>query len=68
MEQAGYFKPDKVLQRDKSSTKKRKKQARKIMKRMEDEGELRSLWKTFRDAIDDARNSKTQSRFGGDSP
>ncbi|CAK1361167.1 hypothetical protein CB0940_03437 [Cercospora beticola] len=68
LEQAGYLKPDKVLQRDKLSTKKRKKQARKIMKRMEDEGELRSLWKTFRDAIDDARNSKTRSRFGGDSP
>ncbi|PPJ55314.1 hypothetical protein CBER1_06405 [Cercospora berteroae] len=68
LEQAGYLKPDKVVKRDKLSTPKREKQARKIMKRMEDEGELRSLWKTFRDAIDDARNSKTGSRFGGDSP
>lgn len=63
----GYLRPDKIVQRDKMSTKKRGKQAHKILMRMEESGEIKSLWKTFRESIDAARDAK-QGRYGGESP
>lgn len=55
------------MQRDKMSTKKRGKKAHKILMKMEESGEIRSLWKTFRDSIDAARDSK-QGRYAVESP
>ncbi|KAI5367689.1 hypothetical protein Slin14017_G027250 [Septoria linicola] len=67
LKKAGYLKPDKIVQRDKLSTRKRGKQAHKTLARIENEGQLKSLWKTFRDSIDAARDSK-QGRYAVESP
>lgn len=63
----GYSTPKKLKKRDKMSTKKRRKEANKIVDRMVDEGVVKQLWKEFRGTIDDAANSK-QGRFEVNSP
>ena len=63
----GYNTDEKILRRDKSSTKKRRKEANKITDRMEQGGVIRTLWKDFYNNINDARNSK-QGRYRLESP
>jgi len=64
----GYLTDEKVVARDNRSTKKRRKEANKIVDRMEKDGEVKRLWREFRGNIDNARNAK-QGRFStGNSP
>ena len=63
----GYNTPARLVERDKMSTKKRRKEANKIADRMEKEGVIKTLYKEYRTAIDDAVNSK-QGRYIIDSP
>jgi len=63
----GYNTDEKIVQRDKWTTKKRRKYANKIVDRMEKDGDIKRLWEDFRNNIDDARNSK-QGRFEAPSP
>lgn len=69
LKKSGYFRPDKVVERSNLSTRKLRKKANKIVTKMEEEGEVRALWKAFREKIDSARDSKQgRYRFGMDSP
>jgi hypothetical protein len=63
----GYCTAAALLERDKMSTKKRRKRANKIVDRMVDEGVLKTLWREFRNTADTARNSK-QGRYEVASP
>ncbi|KAF2763914.1 hypothetical protein EJ03DRAFT_257970, partial [Teratosphaeria nubilosa] len=63
----GYLTDQKIVKRDRMSTKKRRKEANKIADRMEFEGVTKQLWKDFRFNIDRARESK-QGRFEAGSP
>jgi len=63
----GYNTSEKIVQRDTWSTKKRRKYANKIVDRMEQEGVVAKLWRSFRDNLDEARSSK-QGRFEARSP
>lgn len=62
LDRNGYNSPEKIVQRDRWNTKKRRKYANKIADRMEQEGVVRELWREFRNNIDEARSSK-QGRF-----
>jgi hypothetical protein len=64
----GYNRPEKVVKRDGMSAKKRRKEANRIFDRMEREGVVKSLWKDFRENIDQARSSKQSGRWAYDSP
>jgi hypothetical protein len=63
----GYCSAEALLERDKMSTRKRRKRANKIVDRMVDEGVLKTLWREFRSTADTARNSK-QGRYDFASP
>lgn len=63
----GYCTAQALLDRDRWSTKKRRKHANKIVDRMEDEGVVKKLWRQFRNTSDSARSSK-QGRFEAASP
>ena len=63
----GYCTPERLVERDAWSTKKRRKYANKIVDRMEETGDLKQLWRQFRKNTNDARTSKSE-RFGEQSP
>ena len=63
LDRQGYLSPEKIVERDRWSTKKRRKRANKIADRMEAEGEIKNLWASFRESVDEARDSK-QGRYG----
>lgn len=54
----GYSTAEKLVERDRWSTKKRRKYANRIADRMEKEGVVKKLWREFRDSIDRAAESK----------
>ncbi|EME47514.1 hypothetical protein DOTSEDRAFT_102923, partial [Dothistroma septosporum NZE10] len=58
----GYFHGDRLVEREKWNTKKRRKYANKIVDQMERDGEVKRLWRSFRQQVDVARNSK-EGRF-----
>ncbi|GAB7363964.1 hypothetical protein MBLNU230_g4525t1 [Neophaeotheca triangularis] len=58
----GYDRAAKVVERDRWSTKKRRKEANRIVDRMEKENVVANLWKEFRATVASARDSK-QGRF-----
>ncbi|EMC98275.1 hypothetical protein BAUCODRAFT_66999 [Baudoinia panamericana UAMH 10762] len=58
----GYMTNEKIVKREKQSTRKRKKEANKITDRMEKEGEIRRLWHEFKKNSSEARSSK-QGRY-----
>ncbi|KAK5136986.1 hypothetical protein LTR08_001493 [Meristemomyces frigidus] len=58
----GYNTADKVVARDKLSTRKRRRMGNKIADRMEKEGVVKMLWREYSGKIDEARSSK-QGRF-----
>ncbi|KAK5113730.1 hypothetical protein LTR85_010747 [Meristemomyces frigidus] len=62
LNKSGYNSAEKIVQRDRWSTKKRRKYANKVADRMEQEGVVGDLWRAFRGKIDEARSSK-QGRF-----
>ncbi|KAK4504698.1 hypothetical protein PRZ48_002659 [Zasmidium cellare] len=61
-----YCTAEELVKRDKWNTKKRNKYANKVVDKMKADGEVKNLWKLFKDNIDQARNSK-QGRYVGDS-
>lgn len=63
----GYDTPEKNQKRSRWSSEKRRKNASKIVDRMEHDGVVKTLWQDFRSNIDEARNSK-QGRYRFDSP
>ena len=63
----GYDTAEKIVERDRLSTKRRRKEANKIVDRMEQGGVVKTLWRDFRQNIDNARNSK-QGRYSSLSP
>lgn len=67
LDRQGYGRAEELHRRDKWSTKKRRKYANKILDRMKEEGEVKNLWKKFRDTVEEARSSK-QGRFEALSP
>lgn len=58
----GYSRAEKVVERDRWSTKKRRKEANRIVDRMEERGVVAGLWKEFRATVAAARDSK-QGRY-----
>ncbi|KXL41835.1 hypothetical protein M433DRAFT_112903 [Acidomyces richmondensis BFW] len=68
LERRGYLTDEKVLAREKKSTKKRGKEANKIVDRMDRDGEVKRLWREFRGNIDNARNAKQGWFSATDSP
>ncbi|TKA23225.1 hypothetical protein B0A50_07618 [Salinomyces thailandicus] len=60
---SGYMSDEKVVQRERWKTKKRRKYANKVVDRMEQDGVVRELWREFRKSVDEAKGSK-QGRFG----
>ncbi|TKA59233.1 hypothetical protein B0A55_11733, partial [Friedmanniomyces simplex] len=58
----GYLTAEKIVRRDRLSTTKRQREARRITDHMERAGEIRKLWEAYRGKIDDARSAK-QGRF-----
>lgn len=65
--QRGYSTADKIVERDRWSTKKRRKYANKIADAMEKEGVIKDLYKSFKLEIETARDSK-QGRWHVDPP
>lgn len=61
-----YCTAEELVKRDKWPTKKRNKYANKVVDKMKADGEVKNLWKLFKDNINQARNSK-QGRYAGDS-
>jgi len=59
---SGYLAADKIVQRDRWNTSKRRKYANKIADRMEKDGTVGRLWTEFKRTIEEARSSK-QGRF-----
>jgi hypothetical protein len=62
-----YLTADAIVRRDGLSTRKRSKEANKIVDRMERDGRVKELWMEYKDAMESARSSK-QGRYGGESP
>jgi len=62
LDDAGHNTPEKVMQRDKMSERKRGKLAYRILDQMEREGKIRSLYKDFKQSISAARDFK-ESRW-----
>lgn len=58
LRQENYTSPEKIVERDSWSTKKRSKYANAIADKMEESGEIRRLHHDFRVEIDAARNEK----------
>ena len=61
---ARYFTEEKLAQRAKWSSKKKRKYANKVADRMEKDGVVGDLWREFRGSVETARTSK-QGRFDG---
>ncbi|KAK4992247.1 hypothetical protein LTR50_001227 [Elasticomyces elasticus] len=58
LEAEGYSAPEKIVERDKWSTKKRRRYAEKVADAMENSGEIRKLYQDYRNEIDEARNTR----------
>lgn len=56
--QAGYTAPEKIVKRDKWSTRKRRKYGNKIVDAMQHDGKIKELYRDFKNEIDAARNAK----------
>ncbi|KZF26613.1 hypothetical protein L228DRAFT_243100 [Xylona heveae TC161] len=59
LEQKGYMDPEQIVQRAKWSNNKRRDHANEIVDVMEQEGEIRNLWRDFRANLEAAREAKT---------
>ena len=57
----GYTKPDKVIERENWSTKKRTKYANKVVDEMETSGEIENLHRDFKRTLDEARDYKVRT-------
>lgn len=58
LQSAGYNTPEKIVERDKWSTRKRRKYANKIVDAMEQQGKTKALYHDFKNELDRARHSK----------
>ena len=58
LENEGYETPEKIVERDKWSIKKRSDYANKVVDDMEKKGEIRALYRDFKTNLDTARNYK----------
>lgn len=56
----GYSTPEKIVERDGWSTKKRRRYANKVVDSMENTGEIKRLHRDFRHEIEDAQNKKVR--------
>ncbi|KAK6438420.1 hypothetical protein LTR95_005373 [Oleoguttula sp. CCFEE 5521] len=63
-----YNSAEQLRKRDKMSVRKKRKLARRIADRMQDEGQTTALWKEFRHTLSEAANAKQQGRFSMESP
>ncbi|EGP90608.1 uncharacterized protein MYCGRDRAFT_90631 [Zymoseptoria tritici IPO323] len=62
-----YLTPEEIVRRDGLKTKKRGKEANRIVDRMERDGRVKELWQEYKSAMEVARSAK-MGRYGGDSP
>ncbi len=62
LEENGYNRPERTVERDNWSIKKRRKEANKIADKMEERGVVKELYRDYRKVIDEARDSK-QGRY-----
>lgn len=64
-EETSHLKPEKIVERDGWSTKKRRKFANRVADEMEAKGEVKRLWREWRGSIREARASgMAEDRFG----
>ena len=59
LEEDGHLTDKKVVKRDKWDEPRRRKYARKVVEVMEENGDVRELWRQFREEIDSAREKKS---------
>jgi ribosome-binding protein aMBF1 (putative translation factor) len=59
LEAEGHLTDMKIVKRDKWDEPRRRKYAKKVVEAMEEEGQVRELWKQFREEIDSARERKS---------
>jgi hypothetical protein len=59
LDESGYLTPRKIVQRDSHPTKKRRKEANKIVDEMENSGKIRSIYDDFRKEVNIAREAKS---------
>ena len=60
----GYCTPEQLAKRDKQSTRKREKKANKIVDKMEKEGEIKKLYRLYKDQLDYALEASNEYRDG----
>lgn len=58
LENEGYLAPNKIVERDRWSTRKRSDYANKIVDEMEENGEIKRLYRDYRNEVTTARTSK----------
>ena len=54
----GYLTPEKIVERDRWSTRRKREYANEIVDEMEKTGEVRRLWKDFRREVGEVRTGK----------
>lgn len=64
LKREGHLSPEKLVKRDGWSDRKREKKARKIVDGMEEQGEIRTLWKLYKDQVEFAMQAQNEYADG----